>query len=56
MTKEAAAEKARVIKEKAGTGTHRMSRKKRRAREAMEFLNSVNEDEDNNDEIEIKEK
>mmetsp|Transcript_26552 Transcript_26552/g.64720 ORF Transcript_26552/g.64720 Transcript_26552/m.64720 type:complete len:852 (-) Transcript_26552:2372-4927(-) len=54
MTKEAALEKARMIKEKVGTGTHRMSRKKRRAREAMEFLNSVNEDEgeDNRGEIE----
>ncbi|KAL3941047.1 MAG: hypothetical protein SGBAC_004529 [Bacillariaceae sp.] len=48
MTKEAAIEKAKMIKEKVGTGVHRMSRKKRRAREAMEFLNSVNDDEEDN--------
>jgi ATP-dependent RNA helicase DDX27 len=42
MTKEAAAEKARLIKEKEGTGTHRMTRKKRRAREAMEMLEGDN--------------
>jgi hypothetical protein len=37
-TKLAAAEKQRMIAEKAGTGTHRMTRKKRRAREAKEEL------------------
>lgn len=38
VTKEAMAEKARLIAEKVGTGTHRMTRKKRRAREAREDL------------------
>ena len=38
LTKEAMAEKARLIAEKVGTGTHRMTRKKRRAREAKEDL------------------
>ena len=37
-TKAAAAEKAKVISEKAGKGLHRMTRKKRRAREALEAL------------------
>ena len=37
-TKMAAAEKQKMIVEKAGTGTHRMTRKKRRAREAKEEL------------------
>jgi len=36
--KMAAAEKQKMIAEKAGTGTHRMTRKKRRAREAKEEL------------------
>ena len=48
MTKEAAAEKAKLIKEKIGTGTHRMTRKKRRAREEREaFQSSRSDDEDN---------
>jgi hypothetical protein len=38
VTKEAAAEKARLIAEKVGTGSHRMTRKKRRARDAKEQL------------------
>ena len=37
-TKLASAEKQKMIAEKAGTGTHRMTRKKRRAREAKEEL------------------
>jgi ATP-dependent RNA helicase DDX27 len=37
-TKEAVAEKQRMIAEKVGTGMHRMTRKKRRAREAKEDL------------------
>jgi ATP-dependent RNA helicase DDX27 len=41
LTKEAASEKARLIREKVGTGTHRMTRKKRRAREAREFFEHV---------------
>lgn len=46
-TKEAAVEKAKAIAEKVGTGTHRMTRKKRRAREAvMSFENDGNEDDD----------
>lgn len=44
-TKEAAVEKARMIAEKVGTGTHRMTRKKRRAREAVMALESMQEDE-----------
>jgi ATP-dependent RNA helicase DDX27 len=38
QTKLATAEKARLIAEKVGTGTHRMTRKKRRARDAREEL------------------
>jgi len=38
MTKEALAEQQKMIREKAGTGVHRMTRKKRRAREALEGL------------------
>jgi ATP-dependent RNA helicase DDX27 len=37
-SKEAAKEKAKIIAEKVGTGTHRMTRKKRRAREAKEEM------------------
>ena len=44
-TKEAATEKARLIAEKVGTGTHRMSRKKRRAREAKSTFDKMNEGE-----------
>ena len=50
LTKEAAAEKARMIKEKVGTGTHRMTRKKRRAREAREFFENMDTGDDDNDE------
>merc|ERR1712232_1058510 len=39
-TKEAAAEKARLIAKKVGTGKHRMTRKKRRTREAREMFES----------------
>jgi ATP-dependent RNA helicase DDX27 len=46
-TKEAAAEKAKRIKEMVGTGIHRMTRKKRRAREEREmFQNSQMDDAD----------
>lgn len=46
-TKEAATEKARKIAEKVGTGTHRMTRKKRRAREAKMILEgNENDDEE----------
>lgn len=47
-TKEAAAEKAKLIAEKAGTGKHRMTRKKRRAREAREMFENM--DDGDNDE------
>jgi ATP-dependent RNA helicase DDX27 len=40
-TRQSAAEKQRQIDEKVGTGTHRMTRKKRRAREALAALNSA---------------
>mmetsp|Transcript_27228 Transcript_27228/g.48128 ORF Transcript_27228/g.48128 Transcript_27228/m.48128 type:complete len:872 (+) Transcript_27228:74-2689(+) len=46
MTKEAAAEKARLIAEKVGTGTHRMTRKKRRTREAREMFESGGDEDD----------
>ena len=42
--KVAAAEKQKMIAEKAGTGTHRMTRKKRRAREAKEELQRYQEE------------
>jgi len=47
-TKEAATEKAKLIAEKAGTGKHRMTRKKRRAREAREMFENM--DDGDNDE------
>jgi ATP-dependent RNA helicase DDX27 len=37
-TREAVAEKQKMIAEKAGTGMHRMTRKKRRAREVLEAM------------------
>ena len=43
--KEAAAEKARMIAEKVGTGKHRMTRKKRRIREAREMFQNMSDDE-----------
>ena len=43
-TRLAAAEKQKMIAEKAGTGTHRMTRKKRRAREAKEELTRFQEE------------
>lgn len=46
MTKEAAVEKAKMIREKIGTGTHRMTRKKRRAREAREFFENADDGEE----------
>jgi ATP-dependent RNA helicase DDX27 len=50
LTKEAAAEKAQLIREKVGTGVHRMTRKKRRSREAREdFENQSDGDDDNED-------
>lgn len=45
-SKEAAAEKQRLISEKAGTGLHRMTRKKRRAREALKGLDAQDDAED----------
>ena len=42
--KEAAAEKKRMIEEKAFTGTHRMSRKKRRAQEAHAAMEEAREE------------
>lgn len=49
-TKEAATEKANRIKEMVGTGMHRMTRKKRRAREAKEYFeNGGDEDDEMND-------
>ena len=50
MTKEAAAEKARMIKEKVGTGTHRMTRKKRRTREARKMLEEFQKENEENGE------
>ncbi|KAG7360227.1 DEAD/DEAH box helicase domain protein [Nitzschia inconspicua] len=44
MSKEAAAEKTKLIAEKVGTGVHRMTRKKRRAREAKEMFESGDDD------------
>merc|ERR1712166_408246 len=46
ITKEAATEKANRIKEMVGTGMHRMTRKKRRAREAKEMFESGGDEED----------
>jgi ATP-dependent RNA helicase DDX27 len=53
LTKAEMAEKAKMIAEKAGTGMHNMTRKKRRKREAMQALkeelgHSQNHEEDNN--------
>jgi len=44
--KEAATEKAKLIAEKVGTGVHRMTRKKRRVREAREMFMGVGDDDD----------
>ena len=49
MTKEEIKEKQRMIAEKAGTGTHRMSRKKRRAREAREAFMQQDESDGDDD-------
>lgn len=46
MTKEAMAEKQAKIREMAGKGTHRMTRKKRRAREAKEAMAAAYDDDD----------
>ena len=43
LTKEALAERQAMIREKAGTGVHRMTRKKRRAREAIAALTAEND-------------
>ena len=48
-SKMAAAEKQKMIEEKVGTGVHRMTRKKRRAREALQALNAAAEEDDDND-------
>mmetsp|Transcript_27393 Transcript_27393/g.57678 ORF Transcript_27393/g.57678 Transcript_27393/m.57678 type:complete len:962 (-) Transcript_27393:1336-4221(-) len=42
--KEAAAERKRLMEERAGTGKHRMSRKKRRAQEAREAMKEAEDD------------
>lgn len=42
--KEKTAERNRLIKEKVGTGTHRMTRKKRRAQEAREMFQEAKEE------------
>ena len=49
MTKAAAAERKKEIEEKAGTGTHRMTRKKRRAREVMEAMQGAGSDDEDAD-------
>jgi ATP-dependent RNA helicase DDX27 len=49
MTKEAMAERQAMIREKAGTGTHRMTRKKRRARDAKEALVAGDDDASENE-------
>jgi superfamily II DNA helicase RecQ len=54
LTKAEMAAKAKMIAEKAGTGTHNMTRKKRRAREAVQALkehlaNGANQDDDNDE-------
>ena len=49
--KEAAREKAKLIAERVGTGTHRMSRKKRRIRDAREYFNGAGDDDDNRPEF-----
>lgn len=49
LTRMTAAEKQKMIAEKAGTGTHRMTRKKRRAREALRALNDPDPSEQNGD-------
>jgi len=46
ITKETAAEKAKLIAEKIGTGVHRMTRTKRRRREAKEMFESGGDEED----------
>jgi len=48
-TKEAAAEKKRMIAEKAGTGMHKMTRKKRRAREARDALDAAQQGDSDDD-------
>jgi len=45
-TKEAALERKRMIEEKAGTGVHRMTRKKRRAREVLEAMQGGSDGDD----------
>jgi ATP-dependent RNA helicase DDX27 len=50
LSKEAIAEKQKIIAEKVGTGTHRMTRKKRRAREALRGLESHGRCDDDGDE------
>lgn len=46
-TREAVAEKQKMIAEKVGTGVHRMTRKKRRAREVLEAMEGGGSDNDN---------
>lgn len=49
LTKKEAAERQKMIDEKAGTGTHRMTRKKRRAREALAALNASQQQDGDDD-------
>ena len=49
LTKAELAEKQKLIAEKAGTGVHRMTRKKRRAREAMQALTAASNNQEKND-------
>jgi ATP-dependent RNA helicase DDX27 len=49
LAKDNAVERARLIQEKAGTGMHRMTRKKRRGREALEDFAEANADDGDED-------
>lgn len=49
LTKQTAAERQKQIEEKIGTGTHRMTRKKRRAREALQALHAPVQEEGEDD-------
>jgi ATP-dependent RNA helicase DDX27 len=48
--KEAATEKAKLIKEMVGTGTHRMTRKKRRAQEVRQMMQEMDDEHEENGE------
>jgi ATP-dependent RNA helicase DDX27 len=49
LTKQTTAERQKLAEEKAGTGTHRMTRKKRRAREALKAVNAPPDTSSNRD-------